>query len=220
MAKPGRDLIAGFLAALGALALFAWLAERVMRHQTMQFDAAIRGGLHGLASPALTDAFRVITFLGSEFFLIPAGAALVWRLWKDGRKTAAALFVVAVAGGEALLGALKLVFHRPRPPVFFGLEEPASYSFPSGHAMLSVCFFGMAAAIVTARSGTRHRAWIWTGAAAASLLIGISRIYLGMHYPSDVLAGYAAAVIWVAAVRLEYEARTKRRRGDGPPGEA
>ena len=144
----------------------------------------------------------------------------MWRLWKDGRKTAAALFVVAVAGGEALLGALKLVFHRPRPPVFFGLEEPASYSFPSGHAMLSVCFFGMAAAIVTARSGTRHRAWIWTGAAAASLLIGISRIYLGMHYPSDVLAGYAAAVIWVAAVRLEYEARTKRRRGDGPPGEA
>ena len=205
----------GFLAALAALGLFAWLAERVVRQQTMQFDAAIRGGLHRLASPALTEAFRTITFLGSEFFLIPFGAVLVWRLWKDGRKTAAALFVVAVAGGEALLGALKLVFHRPRPPVFFGLEEPASYSFPSGHAMLSVCFFGVAAAIFASRCGARRRFWTWAGAAAASLLIGVSRIYLGMHYPSDVLAGYAAAVIWVAAVRLEYEARTRRRRNAG-----
>jgi len=213
VAKPGRELLAGFLAAVGALALFAWLAERVVRKQTIEFDAAIRGWLHGLASPPLTAAFRAITFCGSEYFLVPFGALLVWRLWTEGSRTAAVLFAVAVAGGEALLGVLKLVFHRPRPPVFFGLEEPTSYSFPSGHAMLSACFFGVAAAIVAARPGTRRRRfWIWAAAVLASLLIGISRIYLGMHYPSDVLAGYAAAVIWVAAVRLEYEARAGRRR--------
>lgn len=201
--------------------LFAWLAEHVVRRQTIEFDAAIRGWLHGLASPPLTVAFRAITFCGSVYALIPFGAVLVWWLWRNGRRTAAALYVVAVAGGEALMGVLKLLFHRPRPPVFFGLAEPSSYSFPSGHAMLSACFFGVAAAILAARTGARaRRFWMWAGAATASLLIGISRIYLGMHYPSDVLAGYAAAVIWVAAVRLEYEARARRRRAASGPRRA
>jgi undecaprenyl-diphosphatase len=221
VAKPGRELLAGFLAAVGALAIFAWLAEHVARQQTIEFDAAIRGWLHGLASPPLTAAFRAITFCGSGYFLIPFGAVLVWRLWQEGSRTAAALYVTAVAGGEALLGVLKLVFHRPRPPVFFGLDEPNSYSFPSGHAMLAACFFGVAAAIVAARPGARrYRLWIWVAAAAASLLIGISRIYLGMHYPSDVVAGYAAAVIWVSSVRLEYQARVRRQRADSGPRRA
>lgn len=218
--KPGKDLVAGLAAAVAALALFAWLAERVVRHQTMPFDAAVRGELHGLASPPLTDAFLVVTWLGSHWFLIPFGAVLVWRLAAAGRKRTAVLYVVVTAGAELLLQTLKLVFHRPRPPVFFGLEDPETYSFPSGHAMLSACFFGVAAAILTASMRSRGRRFpVWACAALLSLAIGTSRIYLGMHYPSDVLAGYAAAVVWVAAVRLQYGAWKKHRPADcaAPP---
>jgi membrane-associated phospholipid phosphatase len=207
-----RDLIAGFVAAVAALVLFGWLAGQVWGHDTIRFDAAIRNGLHALASPALTYAFLGISWLGSSVFLLPFGAVVVWRLAARGRRRAAMLFVVAAVGGEALDATLKLAFHRPRPEVFFRLAQPATYSFPSGHAMVSACFFGALAAILTAREPSRAvRAAIWAGAAALSLAIGVSRIYLGMHYPSDVAGGYAAAVIWVMAVRAAYGAWLRRR---------
>jgi undecaprenyl-diphosphatase len=101
---------------------------------------------------------------------------------------------------------LKLIFRRARPEAFFGYAEPITYSFPSGHSIVSACFYGVLAAILTARMKSRaRRIAIWMAAALLAFLIGLSRIYLGVHYPSDVLAGYAAAVIWVVAVRTGYE---------------
>ena len=88
---------------------------------------------------------------GSELFLVPFGAFVVWRLAAAGRRHAAILFSVAAAGGEALDYPLKLLFRRERPEVFFGLTAPHTYSFPSGHAMLSACFFGVLAALLTTR---------------------------------------------------------------------
>jgi undecaprenyl-diphosphatase len=211
--KQNRDLIAGFAGAAGALLLFGWLAQQVMRHATLRFDNAIRDGLHALASPHLTLAFRGITYLGSELFLVPFVAVVAWRLVKAGRRYAAGLLVLATAGGEVLDTVLKLIFRRTRPAVFFGLTEPDTYSFPSGHSMLSACVFGVTAAILTARmSSRRKRVAIWVAAAVLTLTIGLSRIYLGVHYPSDVLAGYAAAVIWVTAVRAGYGVWLRRRR--------
>lgn len=212
MDKQNRDLIAGFAGAALSLLLFGWLAEQVARHATIQFDATIRDGLHALASPGLTLAFRVITWLGSELFLIPFVALLTWRLIRSGRSHAAGLLVLATAGGEVLDTLLKLIFRRARPAVFFGLATPGTYSFPSGHSMVSACVFGTAAAILTARmTSRRNRIAVWTAAAALTLIIGMSRIYLGVHYPSDVLAGYAAAVIWVVSVRAGYGVWLKRR---------
>lgn len=205
MGRENRDLIAGFVAAALALAIFGWLASQVWRHETIAFDATVRNAVHGLASPGLTRVFRWITIFGSEVFLVPFGLFVVWRFAASGRKHAAILFAIAAAGGEALDGVLKLSFHRIRPQAFFDYPLPHSYSFPSGHSMLSACFFGVLAALVAPRV---RRGWqkasLWFAAVAATLVIGLSRIYLGVHYPSDVAAGYAAAVIWVIAVRAGY----------------
>jgi undecaprenyl-diphosphatase len=215
------DLIAGFVGAAAALLIFGWLADQVFHHATIQFDAAVRDGVHSFASPRLTYFFRIVTEFGSEVFLVPFGAFVVWRLAAAGRRRAAILFAVAAAGAEALDYILKLVFHRTRPVVFFGLTAPHSYSFPSGHSMLSACFFGVLAAIVGVRmSSWTQRAALWLLAASATLLIGLSRIYLGVHYPSDVLAGYAAAVIWVVSVRAGYTVWLRRSAALGGPSTA
>lgn len=205
MGKEKLEIAAGFAAAVLSLVLFGWLANQVWRHETIVFDAAVRNGVHSFASPPLTGFFRVITNFGSELFLIPFGAFVIWRLIEAGRRHAAILFTLAAAGGEVLDYVLKTFFHRARPHVFFG-SLPTSYSFPSGHSMLSACFFGTLAAVAAPRlrSGW-HKAGIWIAAAAATLLIGLSRIYLGVHYPSDVAAGYAAAIIWVVAIRVGYQ---------------
>lgn len=220
-----RDLIGGFAAATAALLVFGWLANQVFRHETIAFDAAVRNWLHSFASPGLTWFFRVVTHFGSEAFLVPFGAFVVWRLAVSGRRRAAMLFAVAAAGAEALEFILKLIFRRTRPEVFFGLTAPSSYSFPSGHSMLSACFFGVLAAIVTVRMSSRaRRAALWLLAASATLLIGVSRIYLGVHYPSDVLAGFAAAAIWVVSVRAGYAVWLRRaataERANAVPGAA
>ncbi|HEV7843048.1 MAG TPA: phosphatase PAP2 family protein, partial [Pyrinomonadaceae bacterium] len=111
------------------------------------------------------------------------------------------VFVVTMAGAIALNVTLKLSFKRTRPTAFFDTPLPSSYSFPSGHALLSLCFYGALAAILVPHlSRAAPRVLVWTAAALLVALIGFSRIYLGVHYPSDVLAGYAAAIVWVALV--------------------
>jgi undecaprenyl-diphosphatase len=109
-------------------------------------------------------------------------------------------------GAEALDQILKLLFNRPRPEPFFGLAAPITHSFPSGHAMVSCCFFGVLAVILAARgapwaASRSKRMAIFAVAAILVALMGFSRVYLGFHYPTDVLAGYAAAVVWLAVVR-------------------
>jgi undecaprenyl-diphosphatase len=209
--RQNRTLILGFFAAAAALLVFAWLANQVVLGATINFDAAVRDGVHQWASPPLTYIMRGFTQLGSPAFLFCAGVVAVWRLTAAGRKRAALVFVIAAFGGEALDQVLKLAFHRPRPEVFFGLSEPFGYSFPSGHAITSACFYGSLAALLAPRAGTTaRRALLWAWAAFMALAIGLSRIYLGVHYPSDVVAGYAAAVVWVATVRAGYWAWLRR----------
>jgi undecaprenyl-diphosphatase len=214
--QQDRTLVLGFVGAVAALLIFAWLARDVLRGQTIAFDAAVRNAVHGWASPQATYAMRGLSWIGSEIVLVPLGALAAFRLRAIGRKHAAILFIVAAMGGEALDQLLKLVFHRTRPEPFFGYRLPDSYSFPSGHAMVSFCFYVVLAGLLTLRMpwGPKKLA-IWTLGAGLALFIGISRIYLGVHYPSDVLAGFMAALIWVGSVRMGYAFWLKRRRGSG-----
>ncbi len=218
MEKQSRLLYLGFAASAASLIFFSWLAREVLRGQSAGFDAAVRAAVHGWASPRLTIAMRAITQLGAPPFILGVGALIVWRLAALGRKHAAVLFVVSVIGGEALDQILKLLFHRQRPATFFGLPEPSTYSFPSGHAITSACFYGVFAAILAMRTRSAARkAGLWIFAATMAGLIGLSRIYLGVHYPSDVVAGYSAAVIWVGAVRAGYQVWLRRPSGAKTP---
>lgn len=202
---------AGFAAAVASLFLFAWLANQVWKGEMLRFDGFVRDTVHSWATPTLTTAMRGITQLGSLQFLVTICAVLVARLFWIGRKRAATVLLIGAVGAELLNELLKQLFQRMRPEAFFGYPEPRDYSFPSGHAVLSCCIYGVAAAIATTRMESRAgKAAVWLGAALLAALIGFSRIYLGVHYPSDVIAGFAAAVVWVTALRVAYGAWLRR----------
>jgi len=184
-----------------AVLLFAWLASQIVDGGAPGFDAAVREGVHRHASAPLTIAMRGFSFIGEPAFLLPVGLLIVAGLLRAGMARTAVLFLVTVGGAELLDQGLKLVFHRARPAAFFGSAEPAGYSFPSGHALVSLCFFSVVAYFATRRTSNRLvRRATWAAAALVSAMIGLSRIYLGVHYPSDVLAGYAAGLFWLSCV--------------------
>ena len=214
MERENKTVAAGFGAAILAILLFGWLASEVLRGATREFDASVRQAVHAWASPWLTFLMRRVTLLGSELVLVPVGALTVWWLMIGKRRHAAVMFTIAALGGEALNQLLKQVFERPRPDeAFFGYALPHSYSFPSGHALVSCCFYGALAAILTRRRRPGAGPYlIWGAAALLVTLIGFSRVYLGVHYPSDVIAGYTGSIVWVFAVREGYGMWLRRRR--------
>jgi undecaprenyl-diphosphatase len=213
----GLVTLAGLAVAVLALFLFGWLAEEMLEGDTLAFDLRVRAAAHAIASPGLTRVLTAVSMFGGPGVLAPIGVALAavfaWRRWWRG----AILLLVSMAGAGILEFALKRAFHRPRPTPFFHYPAPASYSFPSGHALFAFCFFTTGAALLAPRLHSPVLRWlVWTVAAIAILAIGFSRIYLGMHYPSDVAAGYAAGLLWSSVIivgdRLAH-ARASRRGG-------
>jgi len=191
---------AGF--AMAAAAFFVWLAEAVLHGRTQPFDDRLRMLVHAHANPSLTAMMRGISMIASPGLLIALGALAIVLFVRTEKARTAIIFLIAVAGAQLLGESLKLVFHRLRPATFFGLAEPTSYSFPSGHAVGSCAFFCAVAIFAAAHTASRTRRRLYyLGAALAIAAVGFSRIYLGMHYPSDVLGGYALAAAWVGAVR-------------------
>jgi len=183
-------------AAVAGLLVFGAIAYPLLRGEAIGFDLPVRAAIHGWASPALTAVMRLITTLGSEYFLLPLGAILVWHLEKRGARQAAYLLVAGSLSAEAVLQLLKALIHRPRPELFFGLVHAETYSFPSGHAFVPAVFFGILAGILTAGAPWR------VAVVALAALLGFSRVYLGYHYPSDVIAGWALAVVWLAVCAM------------------
>ncbi len=197
----GLRLIAGLLIAAGFLLFFGWLAEEVFEGETKVFDESIRNFIHGFAAPPLTALMKFFSFAGSPLFLVILGAIVITVFLYLKRKRAIILFLITMLGEIILNPALKTYFGRARPAAFFDYPLPSSFSFPSGHAFGSLCFFGILAWLVAARVPNK-RTKIAIGVAAFVLIffIGLSRIYLGVHYPSDILAGYTAGLVWVVAV--------------------
>lgn len=208
------SLAMGFVASVGALIFFAWLTDEVLEGDAQHFDNVTRLAVHEVASPFMTTAMRVISFLGSSVFLTLATVAvLLWFLFQKWQREAK-LFGVTMLGASLLNMILKLAFQRPRPLPYFNLSMPETYSFPSGHSLASCCFFGALAALIAARVvSKRVRVVVWLVAVTMFLLIGLSRIYLGVHYTTDVIAGFTAALIWIMFVRfVELQLQRRRRR--------
>jgi undecaprenyl-diphosphatase len=207
------SLLLGLGTAIGALIFFGWLADEALEGDARAFDDATRAAVHQLASPMLTAIMRGFSFVGSTIALTVATIFVVvgFAMWKWTRE--AKLFALTMIGAGLLNITLKLAFKRPRPVPFFNLTPPESYSFPSGHSLTSAVFFGALAAILTARIKPRRtRAAIWIVSTAMFLLIGLSRIYLGVHYTTDVIAGFVAALIWILVVRFVEMGLVRRRR--------
>lgn len=199
----GSLLLAALTAAVGGLIFFGWLADEMSEGDTRGFDETARSFVHEFAAPALTGVMQIFSFLGSTVFLTIFGVGIFIVFWLLKRHRAAAFFAITMAGASILLFALKIAFQRARPEPYFDTLLPASYSFPSGHSLLSFCFYGVLAAIITARVESRLlKVIIWSCAALLVAFVGLSRVYLGVHYPSDVLAGYTAAFVWVVAVAV------------------
>ena len=191
----------GLIGAIGSLIFLGWLASNVVAGETRHFDEWIGANVHGLAKPGVTYAMSGITLLGANQVLILIGAVVLISFYRAHWRREAVLFMVTMVGAALLNRVLKAYFQRPRPQPYFDLIAPTSYSFPSGHSLLSLCFYGAIALAITAhlrKSSAKLLVWIFT--AGLVLLIGISRVYLGVHYASDVIAGFTAACIWMVAV--------------------
>ncbi len=206
-----RTVLVGLALAVLLAAALGWLAAEVVRGQTMSFDSDVRNTIHEHASEPLTIAMKAMSFIGEPFMVWPLTALAAAYFWRCGEKHGAILFLIAMVGAGIIELTLKVAFHRPRPRPFFGYPLPSSYSFPSGHALGSLVFFGTLAALLSPRlRGRASKILLWAGAVLLIAAIGFSRIYLGVHYPTDVIAGYAAATIWVLAVAIGNGARSRR----------
>jgi undecaprenyl-diphosphatase len=210
-------LVIGLLTAAAALVLFTWLGREILEGEVLAFDEHLRTLAHDLASPRLTTLMRGASLYGGPAVLVPAGLVAAVAFLIKGWRRGALLVVVTLAGAGLLNWLLKFSFARVRPASFFDYPLPGSPSFPSGHALYAASIFGGLAVLLTARiRNPLLQLAIWFVALSLILLVGLSRVYLGVHYPSDVLAGYTIGVIWVTAVAFgDRLARHRRRRPSG-----
>jgi undecaprenyl-diphosphatase len=197
-------LVAGLLLSIGVIALFAKIVEDVVEGESRRFDETILLWVYYYTPGWLDGPMRLVTVLGYYYVVLPLLAVVACAFYRRGRKISAALLVVSTAGGLVLTTALKALFQRSRPELFDTGYTASFYSFPSSHATVAVGFYGTLTLLLVWRlSGLRRWAVIAIGVLLV-LLIGFSRLYLGVHYPTDVLAGYLAAPLWVSFVGLSY----------------
>ena len=178
---------------------FASLAEDVWTKELLTWDAPVLNALHRLATPSLDRLAVVVTFFGSGGLMALAGAALAALLGYRGHRSRATFVALAVVGAGAIDVLAKLAFLRARPQLWVSPIQEIGYSFPSGHAMGSMAMVA-ALAVLAWRTRWRWLTLILGGVFVA--VIGLTRLYLGVHYPSDVLAGWGAAIAWVSGVNL------------------
>jgi membrane-associated phospholipid phosphatase len=176
------------------------------------FDAAISAALRAAESPGLTQAMWATTLLGDTAVMVVHTAVACVLLWAWGRRREAGVMLAAMIAGPALSTALKSLLARPRPPVAGALIAlPGNGSLPSGHALAGLLFYGTLALVVLAGArrvsgSTRSSADTFArlagavGLIALGLAIGVSRVYLGVHWATDVLAGWAIAAVLLVGV--------------------
>jgi membrane-associated phospholipid phosphatase len=167
--------------------------------RVLDFDRRILVWLDALRQPALDAVMSAVTWLGSIVFLLPIALVLAWRRWHLGRHVDALLPAIAVTGTWLLSHAGKLLVARPRPDLFpTWVSPPADLSFPSAHTMQITAF-----ALAWVLAPGRRPGWTHVVAAAAAILaVALSRLYLQVHFPSDVAIAIIAGAAWVIGLRL------------------
>jgi undecaprenyl-diphosphatase len=198
-----RTLIALFIT-VAAMLLFAEFVDRVVEGDTRAFDESVLLAFRDRNNPSspigpawLQIMFRDITPLGGYAVVVLISLAVIGYLIIGGKRAAALWVLVSVGGGAVLSNLLKLAIERPRPDLVARLVDVNTTSFPSGHATLAAVTYLTLGALLSRVEPRRHaKIYVLTVAVALTLLIGVSRIYLGVHWPTDVLAGWCVGAAW------------------------
>lgn len=185
--------------ALVSLGLFAALALAVQLEWTQALDVRLMLALAPHRPSWCTRIMQAASIMGSGSVEIPLALLLSFRLAMTRRRSEAAGYASATLSGWALYGLLKYLFHRARPRIIPRLMRGGGwYAFPSGHASLAPLVFGLGALIWAGPWPRAARRWLLAAAAGLSLLIAFSRVYLGLHWPSDALGGLLLGTGWAA----------------------
>ncbi len=207
-------LIVTLVAAVALGAVFGWVtggaAERI--------DLPVERWVLDHRAAWATSMWRVLTTLGSSALLWPVvGIAAILLVWRGRDWPSAAVLVASLGGALLAKDIVKPLVHRPRPPAGAWLTGASGFAYPSGHAMQALAVFGALAVVLSAGRSRRVQATLWAAALVVALVVGWSRVYLGVHWLTDVLGGYALAgalVALLAAVWLALRPRAEPPRSE------
>ena len=197
-------LVVGLAVSAFVVWAFAEITEEAIGGESRAFDRAVLLWIDTNVPAWLDGPMRAVTALGYYYVVLPLLAAISFAFYLKGWRLSAVMLVVSTAGGIFLTTVLKAVFRRARPEVIDSGYTAGFYSFPSGHATVAVGFYGALALILAYHLRGAARWAVLLVGAVVVLLIGFSRLYLGVHYPTDVLAGFLAAPLWLVSVAGVY----------------
>lgn len=207
----GAELLGALLALTAGAWLFGWMVDNLTEGDT-QIDQRFSNWLHEHATPGLTTFFENVTRLGNLTTLIVVVAVAAAVLWRQRRIADLQLLLLASIGAEVITVGLKLGFQRQRPFFADPLATESTFSFPSGHASVSLAVYGTLGFIVGRHLRDRRaQLAVLAGAALLILLIGFSRLYLGVHFLSDVIAGFSLGIAWVSLCIVLLQLRLRLR---------
>jgi undecaprenyl-diphosphatase len=217
-----RALVGLFVAALCAWGFFS-LADEVTEGETHAFDTWLLLALRNPADPGdplgpgwVEELMRDVTALGGVGVLTAMTLAVAGFLWMQGKRGSMWLVLIAVAGGQVVTTLAKAGFDRPRPDLVPHGMQVYTASFPSGHSMMAaVTYLTMAVLVARVQPTRALKAYVLALAVLVTVAVGISRVYLGVHWPTDVLAGWSAGAAWALGCWLV--ARWLARRGAVEP---
>jgi membrane-associated phospholipid phosphatase len=213
----GIQLLFGLLVGLLCIVVFAVIADDVIEQDRLaQIDAEFADALHAQATPQSIQTYRIVSWIGMPGAWLIGVAVGLFFLWRV-QRLHLTIWIVALLGGLLLNNALKLVFQRARPEFADPFVIETQYSFPSGHAMLALILFGLIAYFGWhVLRDWRLRITAVFVAVIIVVVIGISRMTLGVHYLSDVLAGFAAGGVWLSACITALDTVKRRKRAGDP----
>nr|WP_263326368.1 phosphatase PAP2 family protein [Neobacillus sp. Marseille-Q6967] len=199
------------MVSLLSLLAFSMMAFLINADKVNNFDSTIIQFIQGFEAPVLTQIMEFFTFIGSTATVIVLCLVIIFFLYKVlHHRTELILFVVVVAGSPLLNFILKSIFQRARPDLH-RLIEIGGYSFPSGHAMNAFTVYGILTFLLWRHIFNRSgRTLLLLFSSIMIAMIGISRIYLGVHYPSDIIGGYLASAFWIG-ISIGFFQRYKER---------